>query len=443
MLSTVTQSPEVHSRNNVVAASIIGTSLEWYDFFLYSAAAAIIFNKLFFPTFDSYAATILSLGTFAVGFVARPIGSIVFGHLGDLWGRKTVLVTTLVLTGGATAIIGILPTYTAIGLWAPLLLVFLRFIQGFGLGGEWAGAVLLVWETSRPERRGFVSSLPQLGVPIGNLLATGALALVSFAMDDNAFAAWGWRIPFLFGGVLVFVGLWIRLRLSETEQFLQAQASPTRQRIPLMEVLALHKRSLLLAFGARIGNDVAFYTFTVFILVYVTTVLKLPRSVGLNAVLAASFCQLAFIPMFGALSDRLGRRTVYICGAVGAAVWVFAFFPLLDVGSPKIIILAAVVALLCHAAMYAPQAALLAELFPTQVRYTGASLGYQLATLVGGAITPAASLALLHNFSTSIAVSIYAASMLFITVLTLWVAPETAWRIERTRSRQVLLDTAE
>jgi metabolite-proton symporter len=419
------------ARRNV-AASVIGTSLEWYDFFIYSAAAAVLFDRIFFPKIDPYVATLLSLGTFSVGFVARPLGSIFFGHLGDRVGRKQILVVTLLLTGGATAVIGLLPTYSTIGLAAPLLLVSLRFVQGLGLGGEWAGAVLMVWETSKPSQRGFYSSLPQLGVPLGNLLATGALASVAATMDDGAFLQWGWRIPFLFGGALVLIGLWIRLKLSETKEFVEAQRTSKAKSIPLFDVFRNHKRSLLIAFGARIGNDVAFYTFTVFVLIYVTTVLKLPRSVGLSAVLIASTCQIVFIPALGALSDRIGRRKVYLFGAIGAALWVFAFFPLLDTGSSLWITVAVVAALVFHAGMYAPQAALLAELFPTEVRYTGASLGYQLATLFGGAITPLASFALLNSTASSVSVSIYVAVMLLWTITTIVAAPETAWRDENT-----------
>jgi metabolite-proton symporter len=410
----------------VVVASLIGTSLEWYDFFLYGSAAALVFGKLFFPTFAPLTATLLAFTTYAVGFVARPIGGIIFGHFGDRAGRKTVLVVTLLLMGIATALIGVLPTYATIGAAAPILLVSLRFVQGLGLGGEWGGAVLMSIEHAPPHRRGFTASWPQVGVPAGNLLAAGVLWVMSAALSDKAFLAWGWRVPFLLSGVLVLVGLWIRLSISESPLFASVAESGARLRLPLVEVLRRHPRGLLVAMGARIGTDVAFYTFVVYALTYVTGTVKLPREVGLSAVLVGSACQLVLIPLFGALSDRYGRRPVYLAGTVAAAVWAFAFFPLLSTGSRPLIVLAVTVALVTHAAMYGPQAALIAELFATELRYSGASMGYQVAGIFGGALAPIVAIKLVGWTHSAVSVSWYVAAMLAVTTVALLVAPETA-----------------
>jgi metabolite-proton symporter len=414
------------SARRVIVASLIGTSLEWYDFFLYGSAAALVFNKLFFPTFDPVVGTLLSFATFAVGFVARPVGGVVFGHYGDRIGRKNVLVMTLLLMGVATFLIGVLPTYGAIGIAAPIILVTLRFLQGLGLGGEWGGAVLMALEHGDPRRRGLNASWPQVGVPMGNLLAAAVLGLMTITLSDAAFESWGWRVPFLLSGVLVVVGLWIRLTITESPLFAELEQNQTKARMPILNVLRIYPRALLAAIGARIGTDVAFYTFALFILAYVTGELGLERRTALMAVFVGSACQLALIPLFGALSDRVGRRTVYLAGAVGAAVWVFVFFVLLDTRSTAAIVVAAVVALLFHAAMYGPQAAFIAELFSTRLRYSGASLGYQLAGVFGGALAPIISLTLLDRFGTPHAVSLYVVAALAITVVALAVAPETS-----------------
>ncbi|MCP2350451.1 MFS transporter [Nonomuraea roseoviolacea] len=409
----------------VIVASLVGTSLEWYDFFLYTTAATLVFGKLFFPTLEPLNATLLALTTNAVAFVARPLGGIVFGHFGDRAGRKTVLVVTLLVMGISTFLIGVLPGYATIGVAAPILLAVLRFVQGLGLGGEWGGAVIMSLEHADDRRRGFNASWPQVGVPAGFVLATALLALLSATMTDAAFLSWGWRIPFLLSGVLVVVGLWVRLKVTESPLFAEVEKQGRTARMPLVEVVRTHPRALVSAFTARIGVDVAFYTFTVFILVYVTGRLGLPRSVGLNAVLIASALQLGLIPFFGSLSDRLGRRPVYLAGVVGAAIWVFAFFPLLDTRSFPLIVLAAVVALITHAAMYGPQAAFIAELFSTRLRYSGASMGYQLAGIVGGAIAPIIALKLLDVYGTTLAVSVYVVIALAVTAVGLAIAPET------------------
>jgi metabolite-proton symporter len=416
------------SLRKVIAASLIGTSLEWYDFFLYSTAAAVVFNRLFFPNVSPVTGTLLAFTTAAVGFAARPLGGIVFGHFGDRRGRKQVLVVTLLMMGISTVLIGALPTYATIGVAAPVLLAVLRFVQGLGLGGEWGGAVLMTVEHGAAGRRGLHASWPQVGVPMGNLLAAGALGLLGAVMSEDAFLSWGWRLPFLFSGVLVLVGLWIRLTIAESPLFAEVERAGAKAKMPLLEVLRRHPRELLVAMAARIGTDVAFYTFTIYSLVYITGTVGLPRSVGLAAVLVGSAFQLVLIPSFGALSDRWGRRPVYAAGAVAAAAWSFAFFPLLATGSTAVVVFAVVVALLTHAAMYGPQAAFIAELFSTELRYSGASMGYQLAGVLGGGIAPIVAIALVHTFGTAYAVSVYVLAMVLLTLVALAVAQETAER---------------
>jgi metabolite-proton symporter len=428
-MSTVSRVPAARAPSSVrkvIVASLIGTSLEWYDFFIYGTAAALVFNQLFFPSFEPLVGTLLAFTTYAVGFIARPLGGLVFGHYGDRIGRKNVLVVTLILMGVATFAIGLLPTYATIGVWAPILLVALRFLQGLGLGGEWGGAVLMTLESGGANRRGLNASWPQVGVPLGLLLANGILALMGALTEEAAFLSWGWRVPFLLSGLLVLVGLWIRLTIAESPLFREVEESHTRAGAPIMEVLRRYPKQVLLAIGARVGVDVAFYTFVLFITTYVATYLKLPRNYALNAVLIAAAIQVVLIPFFGSLSDRLARRPVYLAGAIGAAVWVFVFFALLDTGQFWLIVLATVVALVFHAAMYGPQAAFISEMFPTKVRYTGASMGYQLAGIIGGALAPIISVALLDRFDTSIAVSVYALAMLLVTIICVLIAPETS-----------------
>jgi metabolite-proton symporter len=414
------------SLRRVVAASVVGTSLEWYDFFLYGTAAALVFGELFFPDAEPLVGTLLAFATYAVGFVARPVGGVIAGHYGDRAGRRNVLVVTLLAMGLATCAIGLLPTYATIGIAAPILLVALRFVQGLGLGGEWGGAVLMVSEHGDQRRRGLYASWPQVGVPAGNLLAAGVLALLAAVLTDEAFTAWGWRVPFLLSALLVFVGLFIRLRIEESPLFREVEQTATRARAPLIEVLRSYPRQLAIAFGARLGTDVAFYVFALFIITYATEQVGLGKGTVLNAVLIGSALQLFLIPASGALSDRVGRRPVYLAGALGAAAWAFAFFPLLDTGAWWGVVAAAVGGLLFHALMYGPQAAFIAELFSTKLRYSGASMGYQVAGVLGGGIAPLVSIALAASFGTAFAVSFYVLAMLVLTLVALAFAPETA-----------------
>jgi metabolite-proton symporter len=416
----------------VVSGSLIGTTIEWYDFFLYGAAAALVFNTVFFPAADPLVGTLLAFLTYAVGFVARPLGAVVFGHFGDRLGRKTTLVVSLMLMGGSTFLIGLLPGYAAIGVAGPLLLVALRLIQGFALGGEWGGAVLLVAEHGSAGRRGFWASWPNVGAPAGNLLSAGVLAVLAGVLPHEAFLSWGWRIPFLLSAVLLVVGLWLRLAVSESPLFLAArESSPAERPLPLATLLRRHPREIVIAMLSRFGENASYYLFTVFVLTYVTQVGDMPTSVALRAVMIGCAIECLLIPVVGAASDRIGRRPIYYASCLGLAVWAFAFFPLLDTGSPLLVTTAVTVGLLTHAGFSGVIGAFFAELFGTEVRYTGVSVGYSFASVLAGSLAPIIALSLWREFGSSVPISVYLAVMALISLAAVWAARETrAVRLE-------------
>lgn len=436
MATPATAPPPASNLRRIVAASLIGTTIEWYDFFLYGSAAALVFNKLFFPDSEPLVGTLLSFLTYAVGFAARPIGALVFGHYGDRLGRKKLLVLSLLMMGGATFAIGLLPTHATVGVAAPVLLTVLRLVQGFALGGEWGGAVLLVSEHGDAKRRGFWASWPQTGAPAGQLLATGVLSALTALMSDASFEAWGWRIPFLLSGVLVIIGLWIRLSVDESPLFKAAlvraeerrAASGAAEKMPVVAVLRYHWRDVLIAMGARMAENISYYVITAFILVYATTTADLSKQTALNAVLIASAIHFAVIPLWGALSDRVGRRPVYLVGAVGVGLWMFPFFALIDSRSFWSLLLAVTVGLFFHGAMYAPQAAFFSELFATRMRYSGASIGAQFSSVAAGAPAPLIATALLADYDSSTPIALYVIAAALITVLAVVCAKETRHR---------------
>ncbi|MFC6065323.1 MFS transporter [Streptomyces ochraceiscleroticus] len=436
MSATAHVPPTPAGLRRIVAASLIGTTVEWYDFFLYGSAAALVFNKLFFPESDPLVGTLLSFLTYAVGFVARPIGALVFGHYGDKLGRKKLLVLSLLMMGGATFAIGLLPTHATVGSAAPLLLTLLRLIQGFALGGEWGGAVLLVSEHGDARRRGFWASWPQTGAPAGQLLATGVLAALTALLPDAAFVSWGWRVPFLLSGVLVLLGLWIRLSVDESPVFKAALAQAAArkdeeraaEKLPLVAVLRHHWRDVLIAMGARMAENISYYVITAFVLVYATTHSGVSQQTALNAVLLASVLHFAVIPAWGALSDRIGRRPVYLIGALGVAAWAFPFFALVDSRNFGLLLLAVSVGLVFHGAMYAPQAAFFAEMFATRMRYSGASIGAQFSSVAAGAPAPLIATALLAEYGSSTPISLYVMGAAVLTLIALYAAKETRQR---------------
>lgn len=399
------------------AASLTGTALEWYDFAVYSAAAAVVFPIIFFPSSDPLTGTILAFSTYAVGYISRPVGGIIFGRLGDRIGRKKVLVTTLMIIGVATVLIGVLPGYESIGITAPIILVLLRFAQGVGVGGEWGGAVLLSSEYGDPNRRGFWASAAQVGPPAGNLLANGALAILTLSLSEEQFLSYGWRIAFLMSAVLVGFGLWIRLKLEDTPIFKAIEAHGEQPSAPIREVFSKELRPLVAATLCRVGPDVVYALFTVFTLTYGIQVLGYQRSQVLTAVLIGSAFQLFMIPLAGAVSDRFNRRFVYGTAAVLGAAWTFLFFVVLGGKNEPMLIIGIVLGLMTHSFMYGPQAAFIVEQFSPRLRSTGSSLAYTFAGVIGGAIAPLMFTLLLSQFGTWIPVAIYVSVAVVVTLV--------------------------
>jgi MFS family permease len=414
-IAAATADDRIQLRRAVIA-STIGTTIEWYDFFLYSTVTGLVFAKLYFPHSDPLVGTLQAFGIYAIGFIARPVGAAIFGHYGDRIGRKSTLIATLLLMGVATFAVAFVPTYDQIGIWGAVLLTILRFIQGVGVGGEWGGSVLLSMEwTKSNSNRGFIASWPQFGVPAGLFLAN--LAVLAFSeISGSEFLAWGWRIPFFLSILLVGIGLYIRLNILETPTFARLLAENRIERTPMLEVIKRQPREILLSAFARMGEQAPFYIFTAFVFTYGTTVLGVKRDLLLTAVLTASVLSFFTIPFSGYLSDRIGRKRMYMLGAAVTGVFGFVYFALLDTAMPGWIFLAILLSLIPHDMMYGPQAALIAESFTGRLRYSGASMGYQLASVIAGGPAPLIAAALFAQYKSGYAIAGY---ILFCAILSL------------------------
>jgi metabolite-proton symporter len=430
-MSRLTDQEHRTQLRRAVVASTVGTAIEWYDFFLYSTVTGLVFAKLFFPQSEPLVGTLQAFAVYFIGFLARPIGAALFGHYGDRAGRKSTLIITLLVMGIATFLVGLVPSYALIGVWGAITLTVLRFIQGIGVGGEWGGSVLLAMEWARTNKhRGFITSWPQLGVPVGLFLAN--LAVLSFSrLSGESFLAWGWRIPFLLSIALVGVGLYIRIGILETPKFVALAADNKIARRPVFEVIRNHPRDILLSALARTGEQAPFYIFTAFVFSYGTSVLGMSRDFLLTALLVASLLSCVTNPLFGYVSDRVGRKRTYLTGVVLTAVYAFAYFALLDTRSPVLVFLAIAVSLIPHDMMYGPQAALIAETFQGRVRYSGASLGYQLASVIAGGPAPLIATALLASYHTGYAIAFYMTGCAVVSfVATLYMTDRTNSGIE-------------
>jgi MFS family permease len=401
-----------------VIASTIGTSIEWYDFFLYSVVTGLVFAKTFFPDADPNTGLLNSFGIYFGGFAARPIGAYIFGHYGDRIGRKGALIATLLLMGIATFLVAFVPGYNQVGVWGAVILTFLRVVQGIGVGGEWGGSVLLAMEWTKTfGRRGFVAAWPQFGVPVGSFLANLAVLGFSFLLSGNQFFVWGWRIPFLFSGVLVLIGLWIRLGIMETPTFTKIVAENKVEKLPAAKVLARQPKSVILSALIRLAEQTPYYIFTAFVFAYAVGHLKMDRNILLGAIMGFAVIEFFCIPFFGHLSDKIGRKTMYLIGAVTMAVYGFVFFGLLDSGNLFLMILGAMLGSIPHSMVYGPQAALIAEQFTPRMRYSGASLGYQLASIIAGGPSPLIASWLFIQYKTGAAISWYIAICAVIAII--------------------------
>ena len=407
-----------------VIASTIGTTIEWYDFFLYSTVTGLVFAKLYFPQSEPLVGTLQAFTIYAVGFAARPVGAAIFGHWGDRLGRKSALIATLLLMGVATFLVAFVPTYESIGIWGAVLLTVLRFIQGVGVGGEWGGSVLLAMEWARNDReRGFVASWPQFGVPAGLFLAN--LAVLAFsALSGDQFLSWGWRVPFFLSILLIAVGLWIRLGILETPTFARLVADDKVERAPILAVLRQHPKEIVLTALARMAEQAPFYIFTAFVFTYGTTAVGTSRDLLLAAVMLAAVISFVTVPLSGHLSDRYGRKRVYMLGAALTGVYGFAYFGLLNTGVTGLIFLAVAVSLIPHDIMYGPQAALIAECFTGRLRYSGSSLGYQLASVIAGGPAPLIAAALYAEYRSGMAIALYILACAVISLMATAMLPD-------------------
>ncbi|MGY8663674.1 MFS transporter [Bradyrhizobium sp. UFLA05-109] len=434
MNSRTTIQGDQRSIRTIVAASAIGTTIEWYDFLIYATAASLVLNKLFFPTEDPLVGKLISISTIGVGFFARPIGAIVISHFGDRLGRKAPLILTLMSMGFATTLIGLLPTYSSIGIAAPILLVACRLVQGLAVGGEWGGAVLIVTEHSPPHKRGFYGSLVQIGFPLGMSLGTASFFALAY-LDDQQFMSWGWRLPFVASAALVAIGTFIRLRIDETPDFKRVVSEGKVARIPVWEVIRRYPKDILIGLGARITEISWIYVLTIFGLSYAVTTLALPRGLVLGSIALGAAVELITIPLFGALSDRIGRRPIYLLGCVAAILLSFPIFWAIASRDPVVVVLAFVIGMsVGHGIMYGVQASFLSEMFPSNLRYSGASLGYQIAAPIGGGLVPLASAAVVgFTGGATWPVSLLMILIASTTVLAVLVARETAPKLVRLR----------
>jgi len=412
--------------SKALIASLIGSSIEWFDYFLYGTVASLVFTTLFFPNHDPVVGLLLSYVSFALPFFIRPLGGIIFSHIGDRVGRKTTLVMTLSLMGGATVLIGCLPDYDAIGVWAPILLITLRCIQGLGIGGEWGGALLLAVEYSNKNSRGFFGSIPQIGVTIGMLLGTLSITILTTVLSDAQFMSWGWRIPFILSALLVFLGLWIRKGLDETPAFKEAKESGNVAKVPIIETVRYHWRAVLIAVGAKVVETGPFYIFGTFIIAYATEYQGYERTVALNAVTISVLIATVMIPLMGKLSDKVGRKPLYIGGTVAILLYAFPYFYLVSLQSDFLLIIATVIGL---GILWAPVTAVLGtmftEIFTTNVRYTGVTLGYQLGAALAGGTAPLIATALLSAYSNSwIPVALYIVATSVISLIAIYFAKD-------------------
>ncbi|MEB3366517.1 MFS transporter [Saccharopolyspora mangrovi] len=412
-------------RSRIAAATFIGTAIEFYDFYIYGTAAALVLGKLFFPTFSALAGTLAAFATFGVGFVARPVGAVVFGHFGDRIGRKTMLIVSLLTMGTGTVAIGLLPTYETIGIAAPVLLVLCRFLQGFGLGGEWGGAVLLATEYAPENRRGLWSSFPQVGPAVGFVVAGTAFLLLGGTLSDAAFESWGWRVPFLASALLLVVGYYVRMKIAETPVFEKAMREHDKSKAPIVEVIRRQPRTLMLATCSFILAHTLFYTITTFSLSYGTEVLDLDKNMLIVCAMIAAAVMGVATPLFAALSDRTGRRRVCLGAAVLAIAWAFPLFALINTGNPLLIALGMSVGMIAFAALFAPMGAFLPELFATRYRYTGSSVAYNASSIVGGGLSPILATQMIASTGSSVPISAYLVLIALICAVCVWFMRET------------------